>query len=235
MPRTGPIPSFIPSRYPPPPPARSAGDAVPEAPPVPYVPPQLTGGFEAAPVGDGDTTTPAPSVTAAQLKAVMPGVSDRKVQEVLPHLNRAMREANINTPRRQAMFLAQLGHESGGLKWMEELSSGKQYEGRRDLGNVHRGDGVRFKGRGPIQLTGRANYVKAGEALGMDLVNNPTRVSNVDVGFRTAAWYWKDRGVNAPSDRGDLRGATRLINPGMRHMKDRAAYYERAKRALNVR
>lgn len=236
MPRTGPVPAHTPSRYPLPQPERtSAPISVSESRPTPYVPPQLTGGFEAAPVGDGDPTTTTPSITAAQLKAIMPGVSDQKVLEALPHLNRAMREANINTPRRQAMFLAQLGHESGGLKWMEELSSGEQYEGRRDLGNVHRGDGVRFKGRGPIQLTGRANYAKAGEALGMDLVNNPTRVSNVDVGFRTAAWYWKDKGLNAPSDRGDVSGATRLINPGMRHLQDRAAYFERAKRALGVR
>jgi putative chitinase len=187
----------------------------------------------AAPVGDGNHGTTG-GISASQLKAIMPGVSDRRAQEVLPHLNRAMKEAGITTPRRQAMFLAQLGHESGGLKWMEELSSGRQYEGRRDLGNTQRGDGARFKGRGPIQLTGRANYKKAGSELGLDLVNNPKRVADLDVGFRTAAWYWKDRGINAPADRGDLRGATRLINPGLRNLQDRAAYYARAKRALGA-
>ena len=199
-----------------------------------FVPQQLQDGFDAGPVGDGHPTSQSGGITASQLKSIMPGVSDRRAQEVLPHLNRAMKEAGITTPRRQAMFLAQLGHESGGLKWMEELSSGRQYEGRRDLGNTQRGDGARFKGRGPIQLTGRANYKKAGADLGLDLVNNPKRVADLDVGFRTAAWYWKDRGINAAADRGALRGATRLINPGLRGYSDRAAYYARAKRALGA-
>jgi predicted chitinase len=207
----------------------------------PFVPSQLQDGFEVAsartgragPVGDGHPDT-AGGVTASQLKAIMPGLTDAKANAYLPHLNAAMKEAGITTPRRQAMFLAQVGHESGGLKWMEELSSGRQYQGRRDLGNVHPGDGVRFKGRGPIQLTGRANYASAGRALGLDLVNNPRQVATPEVGFRTAAWFWKEKGINAAADRMDLKGATRPINPGLRNLADRAAFYARAKRALGL-
>ncbi|MBM4379363.1 MAG: hypothetical protein FJ086_08695 [Deltaproteobacteria bacterium] len=207
----------------------------------PFVPTQMQDGFElasartggAGPVGDGHRDAQG-GVTASQLKAIMPGLTDARANAVLPHLNAAMKEAGITTPRRQAMFLAQVGHESGGLKWMEELASGRAYEGRRDLGNTQRGDGVRFKGRGPIQLTGRANYASAGRDLGLDLVNNPKQVVSPQVGFRTAAWFWKEHGINAAADRMDLRGATRPINPGMRNLADRAAYYARAKRALGL-
>jgi len=207
----------------------------------PFVPAQLRDGFEpasahtgrAGPVGDGDHTAPG-GISASQLKAIMPGLGDAKANAYVPHLNRAMKEAGITTPRRQAMFLAQVGHESGGLKWMEELASGRAYEGRRDLGNAHRGDGARFKGRGPIQLTGRANYTRAGRDLGLDLVNNPKQVASPEVGFRTAAWFWKEHGINAVADRMDLKGATRPINPALRNMPDRAAFYARAKRALGL-
>jgi putative chitinase len=93
---------------------------------------------------------------------------------------------------------------------------------------------VRFKGRGPIQLTGRANYTAAGRDLGLDLVANPKQVATPEVGFRTAAWFWKEKGINAAADRMDLKGATRPINPGLRNMADRAAFYARAKRALGL-
>ena len=207
----------------------------------PFIPTRMQDGFEVAsarpgaagPVGDGDHTAPG-GITASQLKAIMPGLTDSKANAYLPHLNRAMAEAGINTPKRQAMFLAQVGHESGGLKWMEELASGRRYEGRRDLGNTRPGDGVRFKGRGPIQLTGRANYTRAGRDLGLDLVSNPKQVATPEVGFRTAAWFWKEHGINAAADRMDLKGATRPINPGLRNLSDRSAFYARAKRALGV-
>ena len=103
----------------------------------------------------------------------MPGVDPAKAEQYLPHINKAMAEGNINTPKRQAAFLAQLAHESGSLRYMEEIASGAAYEGRSDLGNTQPGDGTRYKGRGPIQLTGRSNYREAGKALGLDLEGNP--------------------------------------------------------------
>jgi putative chitinase len=167
-------------------------------------------------------------VSVQQLRAIMPNLSEARANELMPHLNRAMAEAGINTPRRQAAFLAQLAHESGQFRYMEEIASGAAYEGRRDLGNTQPGDGRRFKGRGPIQLTGRSNYEAASRALGIDLVNNPTRAADPDVGFRTAAWYWNTRNLNQFADSGNFRELTRRINGGYNGLADREAYYRRA-------
>ncbi len=170
-------------------------------------------------------------VSVQQLRTIMPNLSQAKAEAYLPHINNAMQEAGINTPRRQAAFLAQLAHESGQLRYMEEIASGAAYEGRRDLGNTQPGDGTRFKGRGPIQLTGRSNYRAAGRALGIDLENNPRRAADPDVGFRTAAWYWNSRNLNQYADSGNFRELTRRINGGYNGLADRQKYYQRA---LNV-
>jgi putative chitinase len=175
-----------------------------------------------APVGDGK------GVTVDQLKRIMPNLSDAKARQYLPHINAAMQEAGITTKNQKAAFLAQLAHESGQLRYMEEIASGSAYEGRRDLGNTQPGDGVRFKGRGPIQLTGRNNYRAAGRALGIDLENNPRRAADPDVGFRTAAWFWKSRGLNSLAESGNFREVTRRINGGYNGLADRQAYYNRA-------
>ena len=162
--------------------------------------------------GPGPVTGPTPppstsgGVSLQQLQAIMPNLSHGPgASSTLPYLNTAMAEAQINTPKRQAAFLAQLAHESGELRYMEEIASGAAYEGRTDLGNTQPGDGVRFKGRGPIQLTGRNNYRAAGKALGIDLENNPKRAADPDVGFRTAAWFWNSRNLNTLRGRGQLR------------------------------
>ncbi|HLL05385.1 MAG TPA: LysM peptidoglycan-binding domain-containing protein [Myxococcaceae bacterium] len=180
--------------------------------------------------------TPGPGPTKgglslSQLKTIMPNLSDARARETLPHLNKAMAEANITTPKRQAAFVAQLAHESAQFRYFEEIASGAAYEGRRDLGNTQPGDGKRFKGRGPIQLTGRSNYRAAGKALGIDLENNPKRAAEVDVGFRTAAWFWNSRNLNTYADAGNFREVTRRINGGYNGLADREAYY---RRALNV-
>jgi putative chitinase len=178
---------------------------------------------------------PEPIVTLEQLRAIMPQLAQAKAESYLPYLNKAMRERTINTPTRVAAFLAQLAHESGQLRYMEEIASGAAYEGREDLGNTQPGDGKRYKGRGPIQLTGRANYEKASKALGVDLVNNPTRAAEPDVGFRTAAWFWQTHGLNEIADKGDdasFREITRRINGGYNGLEDRQAYWRRARAVL---
>lgn len=175
------------------------------------------------------------SITLNQLLASMPGLSKSRAEQMLPFMNSAMNEAAISSCPRKAAFLAQLGHESASLVYMEEIASGAAYEGRRDLGNTQPGDGKRFKGRGPIQLTGRANYVAAGNALKLNLVGNPTTVATPAVGFRTSSWFWNSKGLNAFADKRDLasfREITRRINGGKNGEADRERRWALSKKAL---
>jgi predicted chitinase len=145
-----------------------------------------------------------------------------------------MQEFGINTPKRAAAFLAQVAHEIGEFKYMEELASGAAYEGRRDLGNTQPGDGVRYKGRGPIQLTGRANYAEASRALGIDLVNHPEMASRPDIGFKLAGWFWQKKGLNQLADQGNFNEITRRVNGGFNGKASRDHYLALASRALGA-
>jgi putative chitinase len=107
----------------------------------------------------------------------------------------AMKKYGILTPIQRAHFLAQCAHESGGFKWTEEFASGAAYEGRKDLGNIHPGDGKRYKGRGFIQLTGRINYTQFRKGVDDDVVQNPFIVKTT-YAAETAGWYWKTRKIN---------------------------------------
>ncbi|HEY3448034.1 MAG TPA: LysM peptidoglycan-binding domain-containing protein [Myxococcales bacterium] len=173
-------------------------------------------------------------VSVEQLRAIMPNLSAGRANQLLPYLNDAMVKGGINTPARQAAFLAQLAHESVGLTAFEEYASGAAYEGRTDLGNTQPGDGVRFKGRGPIQLTGRSNYRAAGQALGLDLEGNPSRAADIDVGFRTAVWFWNSRNLNFYADNGNFDAITYRVNGGYNGKAARDAYYARAKQVLGA-
>lgn len=137
--------------------------------------------------------------------------------------------ANVHIPAaaidanelRFAHFFAQLGHESGGFRYMEEIASGQLYEGRKELGNVHVGDGRRFKGRGPIQLTGRANYQKYGRRVGIDLENHPEIAALPSVGMLTACTYWTVKELNELADKDDVETITKRINGGLNGYSDR--------------
>lgn len=170
----------------------------------------------------------------SDLRRAMPHTGSRLDLYARPLLD-AMRQADINTPLRAAHFLAQIGHESGDLLWTEELASGEAYEGRADLGNTQPGDGRRFKGRGFIQLTGRANYAAYGAAIGRDLLTDPGAVSRepaLCVGVAT--WFWTRHGLNALADTDDCEGITRRINGGHVGLADRRARLETAKGALAI-
>jgi len=130
----------------------------------------------------------------------------------------------MDSAKRLAHFMAQLCHESGSFRYMEELASGAAYEGRADLGNTEPGDGKRFKGRGPIQLTGRANYRAFGRRIGIDLERHPEIAAIPSIGLLTALEYWKDRDLNTLADADDIRGITRKINGGLNGFDDRKAH-----------
>jgi predicted chitinase len=171
-------------------------------------------------------------VTDDELRQIMPNCAAAKRTDYLPFIQQAMEEFEITSYLREAAFLAQLAHESGELRYMEEIASGAAYEGRKDLGNTQPGDGRRYKGRGPIQLTGRANYQRYGDLLGLDLVNNPTIAATPQVGFRIAGQFWKLNGLNELADQQDFRQITKRINGGYNGLVDRTMYYVRAKRVL---
>ena len=166
-------------------------------------------------------------MTGAILQSIMPHAKSR-VQDFLEPLNAAMREFHINTPVRQAAFLAQIAHESGELRYVKEIASGAAYEGRKDLGNTQPGDGMRYKGRGLIQITGRNNYAECGKAMGVDLITNPELLETNDLACRSAAWFWASRGLNDLADKGDFKRITKRINGGYNGLKERQAYYAKA-------
>ena len=172
-------------------------------------------------------------VTDDELSQIMPNCPAPKLADYLPFIQQAMQEFEITSYLREAAFLAQLAHESGELRYMEEIASGAAYENRANLGNTQPGDGKRYKGRGPIQLTGRANYTKYGQLLGLDLVNNPTIAATKEVGFRIAGQFWKLNGLNELADQQQFKAITKRINGGYNGLDDRIKYYERAKKVLS--
>ena len=181
-------------------------------------------------------------ITDDQLRRIMPNLPQPKRAAFLPFLQQAMDEFSINTPLREAAFLAQIAHESGEFRFMEEIwgptAAQKAYEPptqkAKNLGNTQAGDGRRYKGRGPIQITGRANYKTYGDMLGIDIVNNPEMAATPEVGFRTAGLYWKRNGCNELADEQKFITITKRINGGTNGLEDRQKFYARAKQVLGV-
>jgi predicted chitinase len=171
-------------------------------------------------------------VTPEQLEAVAPRITADEAEAYAPALSAAMWEARILTPRQRAAFIAQLAMESDSFKALEEYASGAAYEGRKDLGNTQSGDGVRYKGRGFIQLTGRYNYRKAGQALGVDFEGRPELAAVPANAARVAGWYWTDRKINEPAEAGDFPETTRRINGAYLGQVTRETYYARALKAF---
>lgn len=141
--------------------------------------------------------------------------------------------AVLTSKQRLAHFLSQTAHESAGYQTTVEYASGAAYEGRRDLGNVVPGDGKRYRGRGLIQLTGRANYSTYGAALGIGLEGNPPLAAVFPYAAMTAAEYWTKRKINVAADANDVVRVTKLINGGTNGLEDRKVRLARAQHALS--
>jgi len=164
------------------------------------------------------------------------GCSAERAEAWAQPITEAMEEYEINTPKRQAAFLAQIGHESGRLKYVRELwgptPAQSRYEGRADLGNTVPGDGFKYRGRGLIQTTGRENYLKTGMALGLDLINQPELLEQPEHAANSAAWFWEAHGLNELADAGDFIRITRRINGGVNGLAERQALLQTATEAL---
>lgn len=174
-------------------------------------------------------------LTLAQLGQIMPKAhTSGRAAKFLDALNKMMTKYTITTPLRMAHFLAQVAHESGELYYTEEIASGSAYEGRKDLGNTQPGDGKRFKGRGIIQLTGRANYTAFAKDTGCGCINRPELLAQLPWSVETAGWYWQKRNINEAADSDDFITVTKRVNGGTNGMASRQEYLIRAKQAFAI-
>jgi putative chitinase len=184
-------------------------------------------------------------MTDDQLHAIMPRVPAAKRTKLLPFLQTALTEFQINSPAREAAFIAQLAHESGQFRFMEEIwgptDAQRRYEPTSTLatklGNTQPGDGKRFKGRGPIQITGRANYDRFGGLLGVDLIADPAAAALPHLSFRIAGLFWMKKGLNELADQVSaeaFREITKRINGGFNGLADREAFYAVSRATLGV-
>lgn len=198
------------------------------------------------------------NITVAQLRAIVPTLSPAKATQYLPALLQTMSEFGIDTHQRVAAFIAQTAHESSGYSvFVENLNysalaltktwptrfpgataaqyankpeqiANRAYSNRLGNGGEASGDGWRYRGRGVIQITGRANYHACGQGLGLPLVSSPELLEVTLNAFRSAGWYWKSRKCNMYADNGDFVGLTMAINGGTNGLEDRKVYYLRA-------
>lgn len=186
--------------------------------------------------GEALTMIPVDSQTMREVAPRFSGKMAERQAAIIAAVGEALQPTlegyGITDRLRIAHFLAQTCHESAGFRTTEEFASGEAYDGRRDLGNTEPGDGRRFKGRGLLQLTGRANYREYGWALGIDLEADPARAADPVLSLRIACEYWKRRKINAACDRDDLIQVTKLINGGLNGLEDRRSLTAKAKAAL---
>lgn len=174
-------------------------------------------------------------LTEQILKACMPYATEANIKKFVTPLNLACDKYSINTPKRISAFLAQIAHESGSLRYVEELASGEAYEGRKDLGNTQPGDGVKFKGRGLIQITGRSNYAALSAALNFDFVKEPEKLELPGAAALSAGWFWNLKNLNEPADVDDFKKITKKINGGYNGLQDRMNHWARCRKAFGIK
>jgi putative chitinase len=185
-------------------------------------------------------------ISEQQLKKIYPNIKLDKLKVYTDAFNKVLPTYDINTPRRIAAFLGQIGVESGELKYDKELASkynkkdvgnrfesiGTLYEGRKNLGNTEIGDGPKFIGRGILQLTGRANYTNMSKKINVDLINNPELACDPEISTKIACEYFKERNLLKLADEWNLDEITRKVNGNAKlHHELRVKYSETA---LNI-
>jgi len=202
--------------------------------------------------------------TVDQLKEIFHGAKEENLDKYIDALNEAMNEFEINTLHREAMFLAQCGHESGMFSLVTENLNYKAetlakvfpkyfhdvdpndyakqpekianrvYANRMGNGDSESGDGYRFRGRGFIQLTGKSNYERCGAALNKDLVSDSDYLATPEGAARSAAWFFQENGCNETADSDDVLKTTKIINGGTIGLEERTELYNKAKSVLGA-
>ena len=175
-------------------------------------------------------------ITESQLRQSMPHVRATSVATYLPIFNDILPKHGINTSLRLAHFFAQIGHETASLLYVKEIASGKAYEGRKDLGNVNPGDGIKYKGRGLIQITGRNNYAAVSKWLfnNNKIIEQPQLLELPYYGTAASVWFWDIKRLNVEADKDDIRTITLRINGGLNGYRDRCDRLLSAKKAFNI-
>lgn len=180
------------------------------------------------------------TINSEFLQSILPKVSGSRsdsrsdiLREIEPHLDAILKEYEIDTPLRISHFLAQLAHESDSFCTTQEYASGSAYEGRKDLENTDPGDGRKYKGRGLIQLTGKANYRQMGKILDLPLELHPCIAAEPVISLMIACEYWKSRDINKAADTDNIEKVTKLVNGGLNGIEDRKQYYAKFKNCLN--
>ena len=166
-------------------------------------------------------------ITNTQLAAIIN--NEARANKVIVDLNNCLNHYQIITPLEICHFLAQVLHESGCFRYNEEIASGEAYEGRKDLGNTFTGDGIRFKGRGYIQITGRANYSLISKDFNFDFLTHPEELSKSPYAMLCAGWYWDKRVLNKLAAKDDIVSITKKVNGGLNGLKDRQFWLNKCK------
>lgn len=180
-------------------------------------------------------------VTREQILAIMPNAKD-KVDDFLPYINGYAEVFHIDTPKRMANFLAQIAHESGELRYTKELGN-KTYFHKYDvgklknmLGNLKAGDGYKYRGRGLIQITGRANYqaFQNSRYCTDDIMEDPQLLELPLGATKSAMWWWWKHGLNELADSDCFVAITKTINGGTNGLESRRKFLTRANKVFNV-
>ena len=180
-------------------------------------------------------------ITLMQLQQILPNARAQAGVFILA-LNAAMLHPHITGPKRMAAFIAQVGHESGELRYVRELG-GEHYLSKYDtgalaarLGNTPDadGDGQKYRGRGLIQITGRRNYLACSRALFGDerLLHFPELLEQPQWAAESAAWFWHSNGLNELADQDQFTTITRRINGGLNGLEHRQQLWEKARAVL---
>ena len=182
-------------------------------------------------------------ITQAQIRRAVGSVDKERLDEFVASFNQYAIPFGIDTPKRVVHYLAQVFHESGALRYSEEIASGQQYEGRKDLGNTEPGDGKRFKGRAYIQITGRYNYTafRDSDMCTEDVVHYPMKVAKFPLNQVASMWFWQKHGLNEKADLDNgqntdevCKKITKVINGGNNGLSQRLYYLRRFKKEFGV-
>ena len=174
------------------------------------------------------------TINETRLRQMIPAASYDTIKKFIGPLTETLQRYQINTPMRVCCFVAQITHESGSLHYVREIASGRAYEGRADLGNTQPGDGPRYRGRGLIQITGRANYQAVANDLKIDCLNEPDLLERPYWAAMSAGWFWNRHGLNKFADQADMRTITRRINGGLTGFDDRMQHFRLCKLVMEA-